>query len=203
MALCFGSLFAYVSGSSLVLIGIMGLSPKMYGLLVAATSFGLLAGSLLDARLNRIGMSHQTSIAAGLGVIVASTVLLLVRSLTGSLTAAPLVAMIVISHVGHAVVRANAVQGSLEPVPEIAGVASAVIAGLQMVVGGTTSAIAATLFDSRTANAMTGTMTVCALGAMLICTLVVRPADRKRGHTKEHMHMLSDDEMVDVPVEVG
>lgn len=203
VALCFGCLFAYVSGSSLVLIGIMGISPKLYGALFAATSLGLLFGSLLNARLNRQGVSHYTLIAVGLWVILVSTLVLLALSLTGHLTAAPLIALIVISHVGHAVVRANAVQGALEPLPEIAGVASAVITGLQMVVGATTSAIAAALFDGRTATAMTGTMTVCAVGAMLAYLLVVRPAERRRAATGEHPRPLDEGEMLEVPVEVG
>lgn len=203
VALCFGCLFAYVSGSSLVLIGIMGISAKLYGVLFAATSFGLLTGSLLNAQLNRNGISHHKLIGVGLGVIVVATLVLLAMSLFGALTAAPLIALIVISHVGHAIVRANAVQGALEPMPEIVGVASAVITGLQMVVGASTSAIAATLFDGRTANAMTGTMTFCAVGAVLTYVLVVRPADRKRGHTAEHARVISDEDVVDLSVEVG
>lgn len=203
VALCFGCLFAYVSGSSLVLIGIMGVSAKLYGVLFAATSFGLLTGSLLNARLNRQGISHHKLIAYGLGVIVSTTVLLLALSLLGVLTPAPLIAMIIISHVGHAIVRANAVQGALEPLPDIAGVASAMTTGLQMVVGATTSAVAATLFDGRTAIAMTGTMTLCATGALLTYMFVVRPAERHRRETGEHAQPLAEEDTVDVPVEVG
>lgn len=203
VSLCFGCLFAYVSGSSLVLIGIMGISEKLYGVLFAATSFGLLTGSLLNAQLNRNGISHHTLIAVGLGVIVVATLILLALSFTGVLTASLLIAMIVISHVGHAIVRANGVQGALEPVPDIAGVASAVTTGLQMVIGASTSAIAAMLFDGKTANAMTGTMTVCAVGAMLTYVFVVRPADQKRIHTGEHISVLTDEDVVDLSVEIG
>lgn len=203
VSLCFGCLFAYVSGSSLVLIGVMGISEKLYGVLFAATSFGLLTGSLLNAQLNRNGISHHTLIAVGLGVIVVATLILLALSFTGVLTASFLIALIVISHVGHAIVRANGVQGALEPVPDIAGVASAVTTGLQMVIGASTSAIAAMLFDGKTANAMTGTMTVCAVGAMLTYVLVVRPADQKRIHTSEHIRVVADEDVIDLSVEVG
>src|SRR5262245_37014685 len=46
----FGCLFAYVSGSSLVLIDVMGLRPQQYALLFGATSFAILAGAFVNGR---------------------------------------------------------------------------------------------------------------------------------------------------------
>jgi MFS transporter, DHA1 family, multidrug resistance protein len=160
VALCFGCLFAYVSGSSLVLIGLMGVSPRFYGALFASTSMGLVAGSSSNAQLNRRGVSHTRLILVGLVTIATLAVVLLVLAATRLLNATELVSLIVVSHVGHAIVRANAAQGALEPMPEIAGVASAVLTGLQMIVGAVASAIAAALFDGHSAVAMTGTMSV-------------------------------------------
>jgi DHA1 family bicyclomycin/chloramphenicol resistance-like MFS transporter len=179
VALCFGCLFAYVSGSSLVLIGLMGVSPRLYGALFASTSLGLVAGSLSNAQLNRRGVSHTRLILVGLVTIATLAVVLLVLAATRLLNATELVSLIVVSHVGHAIVRANAAQGALEPMPEIAGVASAVLTGLQMIVGAVASAVAASLFDGHSAVAMTGTMSVCALGALAVYLFVVRPAERR------------------------
>ena len=179
VALCFGCLFAYVSGSSLVLIGVMGVSPSAYGALFAATSLGLVAGSFANARLNRAGVSHQKLVALGLTTIASVALGLLVLASTGLLGPALLVGMVVVSHIGHAIVRANSVQGALEPMPEIAGVASALLTGLQMLVGAVTSAVAAGLFDGRTAIAMAGTMSVCAIGALSVYVLIVRPAEQR------------------------
>lgn len=176
VGLCFGCLFAYVSGSSLVLIGLMGVKPATYSALFAATSLGLVAGSFLNARLNRQGVSHSLLIRIGLGTIVAVSLTLAVLSRTAFLSPAVIVTLIVISHVGHAVVRANSVQGALEPMPDNAGVASAVITALQMVIGAAASATAALLFDGKTAIAMTGTMLLCSGGAMSVYYFVVRPA---------------------------
>ena len=188
VALGFGCLFAYVSGSSLVLIGLMGVSQRTYGALFAATSLGLVAGAFANASLNRRGIPHTRLIVIGLSVIASMSVLLLVLAWTRALTAGVLITLIVISHVGQAMTRANAVQGALEPMPEIAGVASALVTGLQMVVGALTSAIAAALFDGRTAIAMTGTMTVCALGGLAVYLILVRPAERaaRARHTMNH-----------------
>ena len=51
-AAAFGTLFAYVSGSSLFLINVVGLRPDQYGLVFAATSLGIMAGAFLNGRLS-------------------------------------------------------------------------------------------------------------------------------------------------------
>ena len=179
IALNFGSLFAYVSGSSLVLIGILGVSRRVYGLLFAATSFGLVIGALSNARLSRRGVSHARLIAWGLGIIVATSVLLLVLTLAGGISVWVLVPLAVVGFVGQGIVRPNAVQGALEPVPESAGVASAVVSGLQMLVGGVSSAIVAAWFDGRSAISVTATMAVTALMSAMVFAFMVRPAERR------------------------
>ena len=179
MALCFGCLFAYVSGSSLVLIGLMGVSPRTYGVLFAATAVGLMLGSFANARLSRRGVAPARLVTAGLAAIVAAAAVLLVLASVGGLRVWLLVPLIVVSHVGQGIVRPNAAQGALEPMPDAAGVASAVLTGLQMLGGALASGVAASLFDGRTAVAMTGTMTACALGAAAVYALVVRPAERR------------------------
>lgn len=65
VALNFGCLFAYVSGSSLVLIGVLGVSRRMYGVLFAATSLGLTTGALTNARLSRRGIAASRLLTWG------------------------------------------------------------------------------------------------------------------------------------------
>ena len=178
IALNFGSLFAYVSGSSLVLIGILGVSRRVYGLLFAATSLGLMVGALTNARLIRRGVPHARLIAGGLGVILVTSLLLLALTLAGAISVWVLVSLAVVGFIGHGIVRPNAVQGALEPVPEIAGVASAVLTALQMLVGGLSSAIVAAWFDGRSAISVTAMMAVTALASATVYVLVVRPAER-------------------------
>jgi MFS transporter, DHA1 family, multidrug resistance protein len=183
VALGFGCLFAYVSGSSLVLIGLLGASQRFYGLLFACTALGLMAGSFTNARLSRRGASHSRIITTGLSVIATTTTTLVLLTLIGALRIWTLVPLLMIGNVAHGMVRPNAAQGALEPMPEIVGVASALLAGLQMVAGALASAVAASLFDGRSALAMTGTMAVCALGALAVYLVVVRPAERRTGAT--------------------
>jgi DHA1 family bicyclomycin/chloramphenicol resistance-like MFS transporter len=181
VALGFGCLFAYVTGSSLVVIGLMGASQRTYGVLFACTALGLMAGSFTNARLSRQGVSHARVITVGLAIIAATTTMLVSLTLTGALRLWSLIPLLMIGNVAHGAVRPNAAQGALEPMPEIVGVASALLGGLQMVTGALVSAIAASLFDGRSALAMTGTMAVCAAGALGVYLAVVRPAERRSG----------------------
>ena len=80
---------------------------------------------------------------------------------------------------GQGIVRPNAVQGALEPVPESAGVASAVVTALQMLVGGLSSAIVAAWFDGRSAISVTAMMAITALASASVYAVVVRPAERR------------------------
>jgi DHA1 family bicyclomycin/chloramphenicol resistance-like MFS transporter len=179
IALNFGCLFAYVSGSSLVLIGVMGVSGAGYGYLFACTALGLMAGALLSARLTRRGVSHTRLMVGGLGAIVGTALLLAALTSAGRLSVGLLVPLAVVGFVGQGVVRPNAAQGALEPMPEIAGIASAVMSGLQMLAGAAASAAVAALFDGHTARAMTATMAACSVAAAAVYAGVVRLAERR------------------------
>jgi DHA1 family bicyclomycin/chloramphenicol resistance-like MFS transporter len=96
-----------------------------------------------------------------------------------------LIALILIGNVGQGVFRPNAILGALEPLPEIAGVASAVLMSLQYLVAALSAAMVAALFNGRSAIAITGAMAAFSLASFAIFLLVVRPAERRRG--SEHV----------------
>lgn len=177
IALNFGCLFAYVSGSSLVLIGQLSVSRRLYGLLFAMTSLGLMIGALTSARLSRRGVSHARLIGWGLGAIVVTSLVLLAITLLGWLGVWSLIGLAFIGFVGQGIVRPNATQGALEPMAAIAGVASAVMSGVQMLTGAASSAAVAALIDARSALAVTGIMAACATAAALVYVVVVRPGE--------------------------
>jgi MFS transporter, DHA1 family, multidrug resistance protein len=179
VALNFGALFAYVSGSSLVLIELLHVTQRVYGVLFACTALCLMAGALVNARLTRRGVPAGRLMAGGLAAIAGSAVVLLLLAAAGVPRAELLVALACVGFLGQGVVRPNAVQGALEPMPEIAGVASAVLSGVQMLTAALASAAVAALFDGRTALAMTGPMAACALASVAIYAGVVRRAERR------------------------
>jgi MFS transporter, DHA1 family, multidrug resistance protein len=185
-ALNFGALFAYVSGSSLVLIELFHVSQRVYGALFACTALGLMAGALLNARLINRGTPSGRLIAFGLAAVVGTSALLLALTLAGVLRVELIVPLAIVGFVGQGIVRPHTSQGALEPMPEIAGVASAVLSAVQMVFGALASAAVAALFDGTSAIAMTAPMAVCAALAVTIYTGWVRPAERRmaRGGTR-------------------
>jgi MFS transporter, DHA1 family, multidrug resistance protein len=125
LALGFGYLFAYVSSSSLVLIGLLGASQRTYGAFFATTALGLMGGSLTNARLTRRGVPHARLLGTGLAVAAGCAVALLALATLGLLRPWNLILLVVVGNLAHGTARPNAAQGALEPLPEIVGVASA------------------------------------------------------------------------------
>ena len=193
VALNFGSLFAYVSGSSLVLIGLYGVSRRVYGVLFAITSFGLILGALISARLSRRGVTHMRLIVCGMVAIAGTAILIFALVLLRWIPVWMLVSLAFVGFVGHGVVRPGAIQGALDPMPEIAGVASAVMSGVQMLTGATSSAIVAATFDGRTALALAAPMAISAVVSTIVYAFVVRRAEfhQMRTRTESGRYILS------------
>ncbi len=179
VALNFGALFAYVSGSSLVLIGVLGVSKRAYGALFACTSVGLMIGALANARLSRRGVPHSRLIWFGMSLMVGTALLMLGLSLANVNRVEAIVPLAVIGFIGHGMVRPNVVQGALEPVPEVAGVASALMSAGQMVTGASISALVSMFFDGQTAHSLTVLQALCAVSSILVYRAMVRPAERR------------------------
>jgi MFS transporter, DHA1 family, multidrug resistance protein len=71
-AITFGGMFAYISGSSPVVIGAFGISPSMFGLLFAAAALALLAGSTLSVFVVK-QVSPRLLRQTGLGILAVAT----------------------------------------------------------------------------------------------------------------------------------
>lgn len=177
-ALNFGALFAYITGSSLVLIGVLGVSKRTYGLLFACSSLGLMTGSISNARLSRRGVPHLTLVTWGMAAITGTAVIMLGLSLAGVVSVLAIVPLAVVGFVGHGMVRPNVVQGALEPVPQVAGVASALMSAIQMVTGASVSALVSSYFDGTSARSMNVAQVACALLSVAVLVLMVQPARR-------------------------
>jgi DHA1 family bicyclomycin/chloramphenicol resistance-like MFS transporter len=173
-ALNFGSLFAYVSGSSLVLVGVLRVSRGAYAALCGCTALGLVVGSWVSARLTRRGIPSERLVVLGLVPVFTSAVAILAATVAGVMSVALLVPLAAIGTVGHGIARPHIAQGALEPLPEIAGVTSAVLSGAQMLTAALASALVAALFDSHSTLAMSAPMASCALAAVSVYVAVIR-----------------------------
>src|SRR3979490_3237754 len=128
----FGALFAYVSGSSLFLVNVVGLRPLQYGLVFAATSLGIMAGAFLNSRLSARGVLPFYPLTAGLLLAVVSTILFLAMTLVDWMPLPLLISLAAPGTRASGLPAPNALQGARPPFPQIAGAAGAATGCIQM-----------------------------------------------------------------------
>jgi MFS transporter, DHA1 family, multidrug resistance protein len=162
-----GAVFAYITGSSLFFINVLGLTPNQYGLIFGASSVAVMAGTGLNKRLANWGASPGQLITIGL---VLST-LLAVALLTMALVGGRSMPLVVLAMVGVALsfglISPNAMAGALQPMPAIAGSVSAIAVFVQMLAAASSSGFVAALFDGRSALSMAAVMVVFCLLAIV------------------------------------
>jgi DHA1 family bicyclomycin/chloramphenicol resistance-like MFS transporter len=168
--LSFGGLFAYVAGSAFVFIEIFKLDQRVFGALFALNAFGIAIGAFTVARLSNFRPKQLISMGLAIALVVSATlVLLTVRHALTPFSAAPLLMLNTFS-VG--IVSPNLIHGILEPVPEIAGVASSLFGSVRMIAGAISSELVA-IFYNGTPIAMTGVMLLFGVSAFVfwLCSL--------------------------------
>ncbi|MCC5670739.1 hypothetical protein LC653_45055 [Nostoc sp. CHAB 5784] len=179
-ALSFGCMFAYVAGSPLVLVQVLGISTTLYGWFFASTAFAIMAGSFLNGRLSVRGVPPSRLLKVGLTLAVVSAIALVLVSISNSVRVITLPPLLVLNTFCFGLIAPNAKHGALQPLPEVAGVAAAVLGFTQMAIGGTlASALVAFFYDGRTATAMTSIMSLFALASFAVYATIVRPAEQR------------------------
>jgi DHA1 family bicyclomycin/chloramphenicol resistance-like MFS transporter len=176
-AAAFGALFAYVSGSPLFLINIVGLRPDQYGVVFAATSLGIMAGAFLNSRLSAWGVLPGYPLTTGLGLAATSAMLLLAMTLADWMPFPLVISLLILGTLAFGLIAPNAMQGAMQPLPQIAGAAGAAAGCIQMTTGAVASGLVVALDDGRSALSMTALMTLCSLLALVSYLLLARPAE--------------------------
>jgi DHA1 family bicyclomycin/chloramphenicol resistance-like MFS transporter len=146
VSLMFGGQFAFISGSSFVLIEALGVPPDVYGLCFGLVAFGLMTGSFLAARLTpRAGIDRLIAAGTSLGAVAGCGMAALawrgVRSVPAVI--GPMYAFAV----GVGIVFPTAVAGAIGPFPHTAGLASAVLGFLQLTAAAAYAMLVARLYD--------------------------------------------------------
>ena len=114
-AASFGCLFSFVSGSPFVFIGVLGLGTGWFALLFATCALGLTAGSLLCARLLRMGFDPHRLLAIGVLCQGAFSFALLALDGVGAFDVGYALPLVVLANVSMGVVAPLAVHGAMEP----------------------------------------------------------------------------------------
>ncbi|ARP89678.1 hypothetical protein CAL14_04765 [Bordetella genomosp. 9] len=176
MAICalgFGSHFAYVTGSSLVLMETLGVSPQVFGLLFAMSAAGIMLASYLSGRLAG-HVSGDRLIQVGLSIALCSALIMLALTLAHAIRPWNLVPFFILNAFCYGLITPSTQQGALQPLKEVAGAASALMNALMMGMGAFASAMVSRYFGGLGALAVTGSMAVfCAL-ALAVCLALRR-----------------------------
>jgi MFS transporter, DHA1 family, multidrug resistance protein len=177
-AACGATVFAYVTGSSLFFIGVVGLRPDQYGLIFSACSAAVMSGALLEGRLGRRGISAAQVLTIGLTVLAAASALLLAITVSGRAQPAVVAGLLMAVALAFGMTMPNIMNATMQPLPEIAGAVGAAAGSIQMTAGAASSGLVAALFDGRSPLSMAAVMATCSLLALIAYCLLARPAER-------------------------
>ncbi|MET4385488.1 DHA1 family bicyclomycin/chloramphenicol resistance-like MFS transporter [Bradyrhizobium sp. F1.4.3] len=176
------TVFAYVTGSSLFFLGVVGLRPDQYGMIFSACSAAVMCGAFLDSRLGRWGVMPADVLTVGLGLLFVTASTMLAMTLAGWTPPALVAGLLMVVALAIGLSLPNIMNATMQPLPDIAGVVGAAAGSIQMTAGAIASGLVAILFDGRSALSMTAAMAVSSLLALLLYLLFARPAHRSGAH---------------------
>lgn len=130
-AFSYSALFAFISGSSFVLIGRHALSPEVYGMCFGVVVLGYISGTTLSGRVVR-RYGAQRLLFAGSLLGAAAGLLMLGLELAGVRLLAATLGPMFLCTAATGLVMPNALGLALAPYPTMAGVASALMGFCQM-----------------------------------------------------------------------
>ncbi len=173
--LVFAGLFAYVNTSPLLFIEGYGVSKAAFAGLFAITASGVFVGSTANNLMLRLHVRPRRALDLALALVCLAGLVLLAIGVAGA--GSPLIValpvMVYISSFG--LVFPNASHEAVHPLPEIAGVASAVLVAVQMLCGALGGAIAAALYRNASPLSIGLVMSVGSIAAASLYATWLRP----------------------------
>ncbi|MCW8914323.1 MAG: multidrug effflux MFS transporter [Magnetovibrio sp.] len=144
-AFSFSGLFAFISGSSFVLIGTFGLTAQTFGFAFSAPVLGYMAGTQIGARLvKRMSLPRLVHLGGLMGVIAGATGLAAVMIYPSIPT---VIGPMFLYTCAVGIVMPNSMAGSIGPFPHMAGAASALMGFIQMALAATMGALFGIVHD--------------------------------------------------------
>lgn len=172
-SLAFAGLFAFLSGSSFVLIDFLGVKPQYFGLFFACIVAGYIVGNLTAIRLGRQLVPDQI-LVRGLVLSVAGGGLMAALAMAEVYSVWAVILPQTLVMMGIGMVLPQTMAGALANFPQMAGSASALFGFTQMAVAAIIGMLVGHLHDgtSLVMAAIIATCTIAALASYL--TLVQR-----------------------------
>jgi DHA1 family bicyclomycin/chloramphenicol resistance-like MFS transporter len=176
-ACAYSGIFSFISGSSFVLVDVVGLPPDQYGFCFAAIVVGYIVGTVVGGRITRrVGIDRM--VAMGAAVSIAGGLALAAGGWFGADRGPAGVAVIVLPMmlymVGTGFVMPNSTAGGIGPFPHMAGAASALLGFFQMTAGAVVGIAVGHLHDG-TARPMTTAILLAAIGTAIAHRCLVKP----------------------------
>lgn len=163
-ALIFSGLFAFLSGSSFVLIDFLGVPTEQFGLYFACMVVGYIVGNLTAVRLGRRLLPDQI-LVRGLVIAVAGGSLMAVLALSEVFNVWAVILPQALFMIGTGMVLPQTMAGALANFPSMAGSASALFGFSQMAVAAIAGMLVGHLHDG-TSVVMALIIAACAAIAM-------------------------------------
>lgn len=171
-SLAFAGLFAFLSGSSFVLIDFLGVEPQHFGLFFACIVAGYIMGNLIAIRVGRQLVPDQI-LVRGLVVSVAGGGLMAALAFTQVYNVWAVILPQTLFMIGVGMVLPQTMAGALANFPSMAGSASALFGFTQMLVAATIGMLVGHFHDG-TSLVMAATIAICAVAALASYLLLVQ-----------------------------
>ncbi len=171
-ALIFSGLFAFLSGSSFVLIDFLGVEPRYFGLYFACIVAGFVAGNLTAVRLGRRRLPDQI-LVRGLVIAVIGGGTMAALAMAGVYNVWAVILPQALVMMGTGMVLPQTMAGAMAKFPANAGSASALFGFAQMTVAAA-AGILVGYFHDGTSVVMATVIACCAGSALLSHLLLVR-----------------------------
>ncbi len=174
-AASYAGVFAFISGSSFVLIRVLGLSPTEFALSFSTMVSGYLVGTLVCRRLVNRGL--QLTIQVGAVLQFAAGLALAAGAMAGVHVVAAITVPMFAFGASHGIVQSPAQSGAVAPFKHAAGAAAALLGFFMMLCAAAVGIWIGASYNG-TVYPLTLTIAACsALTCLVACTLVRRDGD--------------------------
>lgn len=175
-ACAYSGIFAFISGSSFMLIDVLGLSPELYGLCFASMVAGYMLGTFLSARLTlRLGLERLVTVGTVVAALGGGAMALFAWS--GIVSLASILIPVFVFTVGAGLILPNAMAGALGPFPGLAGAASSLLGFVQMSIAAVVG-IGVGHWHDGSGRSMASAIAAVGLTALLVELFLLRPQRR-------------------------